>query len=306
MGNLCLTKTNKQILRELNEINENNINTEKINKLIEKNGIYDNIKQINNNNNKTKNTINCENTHDNGVITSVHINIKHLKNNLNNLNIINFSESKKEFIDEVIIYYNKQIDNCNCDCDYLLLKNKKELTISSLTEDKEFIIKKLNYVIDNFEKDFDNIDINYNISLQDIFTIVWNNIRNENNEDKKNMLIINLKNEILDMFLTEPNKSLSNAYLICSTGKIGRLINVYVGLDDKIKIMSTNIIREEMLNKCIILREEFINIYNKYNNNYNDNELREFIRKKLYKEYVDNGIIDKKQFYEETTWIDNI
>lgn len=121
-----------------------------------------------------------------------------------------------------------------------------------------------------------------NMTETDILRLVWSAIGN--NENLKNIFYENVSN-------------LSN---ICLTGRIARMLTVFDGIIN-IKLDNKYIIRNEMMIKCSLVRE------NHYKNNYNDKYLKEHIENVLYNDYVKKNILTSNEFYEEINiWIDYI
>jgi hypothetical protein len=78
---------------------------------------------------------------------------------------------------------------------------------------------------------------------------------------------------------------MENGFIVCSTGKIGRIISMIDGIDNTFNLIKpSHIVREEILNLSNKIREEIlINATTEEKNNY-DNSLDEILYNKMVNE----------------------
>lgn len=137
----------------------------------------------------------------------------------------------------------------------------------------------------------------HNIHTSDALKKVWNIVKNDT--DKSMNLLIELESAI------------ENGSIVCATGVFSRIINSLNDGEENV-IIDTNILKEEMMNKIGVIRQQF---YDKlsdedkrvFDNDYGDNndnnnnkqkelidKLKSEIHEKFNADYVDSGLCDKK------------
>jgi len=118
----------------------------------------------------------------------------------------------------------------------------------------------------------------------EVLHIIWNAIYDNN--DLKHILYTNM------LGMRERGN------LVCLTGRVTRMIDIFSGIIDEYTFKDKNI-REEMMNKCAKIRTDL---------NIDDEEkLKEEIKKVLYKDYVESKIMTIDAFNTEVNeWIDYI
>ena len=129
----------------------------------------------------------------------------------------------------------------------------------------------------------------YNMYELQVLRLVWNTIYN--NENLKDMLL----NALLDM-------QSSKDVFYCLTGRVTRMIDIFNGVIDDFKFEKYDV-RQEMMNKCVKIRNELEgnNIEDK------DNVYKNEIKKQLHIDYVDSNILTLDEFNKEINeWIDYI
>ena len=98
-------------------------------------------------------------------------------------------------------------------------------------------------------------------------------------------------------------------HIVCSNGKVTRLLSSLEGIDTEVKIMPSYAIREEMMNKSALLRTKFEEL-NKDSNKESlsedeyDKKFKEYLRTELKNDYVNTGILNEDKFKQETDWIE--
>jgi len=121
-----------------------------------------------------------------------------------------------------------------------------------------------------------------------VLQLVWNAIGNNN--DLKDILYFNLSD------IT------TYRGLVCLTGRVTRMIDVFNGIDDAIKPNALDF-RKEMMNKCVKIRNELEANDILDENNFYKNE----IKKQLYNDYVISKILTNEDFEREINeWIEYI
>ena len=127
----------------------------------------------------------------------------------------------------------------------------------------------------------DKIHGTYGVSEIQTLNTIWSKIKD--NPDS------------IDIFIDELADTVEHDTIVCSTGRIGKLINTLNGVDDAVDIKPSYILsqsRQEIIDKASILSKQ------------NDNPV--FIKTELEKEYIDSGIMTKDLFDKLTEdWINN-
>ena len=165
------------------------------------------------------------------------------------------------------------------------------------SDKKRDAIKSFEYIYD-----LNTRNLSLNVRETEAIDLVWERIKD--NQDLK------------DTFFYELSSMVENGTVVCSTGRVTRILDTLNGLDDTpVKIIPEAVIKQDMLFKASKLRDE---VYSKYdkdqldagthpNQNMIDNELKDMIRETLYKEYVEQNLMDLEKFNKELdSWIDSI
>ena len=92
----------------------------------------------------------------------------------------------------------------------------------------------------------------YNVTEKDALSIVWNKINNESDEIKKKNMI--------DILAKQLDSGVENGHVVCSSGKIARIISTFDGVDDS---MTTS-------RPIWAIREELATLAGKINNTSNN------------------------------------
>lgn len=148
------------------------------------------------------------------------------------------------------------------------------------------------------------------MSEMEILRLIWNRINGEQNEDSLNDLKTNLFNSLADM--------VQSNIVVCPTGRAARLCDTLSIIDPEVVIKSKYMIREEMMNKCGVIRRNLLESENEHNRKRLESgkhteqaewetRLKKSIRDIFYLEYVKTNILSKKEFDEElNSWIDYV
>ena len=141
--------------------------------------------------------------------------------------------------------------------------------------------------------------------------LVWNRIHQPNtfSDAQCNILYENLMNELANM--------VEHGHVVCSTGKRSRMVDTLIGMDESVSLKPTFAVREEMLNRASVLRDE---VWNKYTPEQQaviiqptpseiqtqyEMDARQHITKTLYDEYVDSELLTSGKFHRELdAWLD--
>ena len=264
------------------------------------------IQELHNTNNNTNNQTNQE---DEYIINNIDINVN---NDIIDNTIYNF------YIDDVPIHRPILNDNQNIHDTYV--NNTIQNSINNIKTNQS-ISNKINLNIDeinNIIKDeinkqnFDNIKKNNilnvlesinsnstksyknNMTLSELLILIFNRIYNEYNEDIQKTFLSNL--------IIELNDCIENNNIVCHTGIFNRIINSINLLDINVNIKTYDFLNEEIMNKCIAIRNTIdINIPNY------EKELKNKIRLEMNKDYVDTNILTQSQLDDILNiWIEHI
>lgn len=201
------------------------------------------------------------------------------------------------------------------------LKNKKEILnfVNSLpsSDKKNDALKALETIYR-----INAINNTLNVRDAEALDLVWPKIAD--NQDAKDILVYELSSMI------------ENGIPVCSTGRITRIVDTLNTLDNSVKIVSESVIREEMLNKAAVIRDNFyksfdngigggivdtenvdnvemgqnekmLNAGNHPNQDQIDSDLKISIKNSLQKDYVDTKLLSLEKFNKIVgEWIDHI
>ena len=100
---------------------------------------------------------------------------------------------------------------------------------------------------------------NYNMSEVDAIHLVWNRIHNTCNDDRRQDLINNLINELVEC--NEKNQFTGEKKQVCSTGRFTRIIDSLNQCDSEniVNIKPKFALNKEMMNKAALTRQKLIN-----------------------------------------------
>lgn len=165
-----------------------------------------------------------------------------------------------------------------------------EITKLNLSKNKLDNIKK---VINNIRQDT-NKSVYNNMKSSELIELVGNRIFNSEDENYKNTCINNLALEL--------NDCIENDHVVCHTGIFNRVLNSLNYIDKDVNVKSTNVLNDEMMNKCSLIRNNLDENEDDF-----DNKLKQKIRSELKKEYVDTNIITQEELNNIiNVWIDYI
>lgn len=183
------------------------------------------------------------------------------------------------------------------------INNDNNITIDNINNIIKDELNKQNFddnKINNILKVLDRINmsntksIKNNMTSKDALELVFNRIYNKNNEDIKNTFISNL--------FIELNDCIENGNIVCQTGIFNRIMNSINLLDNEVNIKSYDFLNEEIMNKCIAIR----NTIDDNIPNYSD-ELKNKIKLEMNKDYVNTKILTQGQLDDILNiWIDHI
>ena len=182
--------------------------------------------------------------------------------------------------DTVITYnFNEIIDMFNT-----------EVTKLNLSDNKLSNIKK---VINHIRQDT-TLSIYNHMKSSELIVLVGNRIFNSNDENYKETCINNLALEL--------NDCIENNNVVCHTGVFNRVLNSLNHIDTFVNVKSTNVLNDEMMNKCSLIRSTLDENIDDF-----DNKLKKKIREELKKDYVDTNIITQEELNNIiNVWIDYI
>jgi hypothetical protein len=190
------------------------------------------------------------------------------------------------------------------------ISNKINLNINEINNIIKDEINKQNF--DNIKKNnilnvLESININStksyknNMTLSELLILIFNRIYNEYNEDIQKTFLSNL--------ILELNDCVENNNIVCHTGIFNRIINSINLLDINVNIKTYDFLNEEIMNKCIAIRNTLdINIYdNESDENEYNNSLKNKIRLEMNKDYVETKILTQSQLDDILNiWIDHL
>ncbi len=221
-----------------------------------------------------------QNTHDTNILNNLFNIIIKLQKQTHITKTINVS------INEIIEYFNSKKKNIklnffNYIYHYLFTSNYNKIIIHNTKIDNT--IKVINHIKNN-----NGYIDRFKMTELQVLQLVWNAIGNNN--DLKDILYFNLSD------IT------TYRGLVCLTGRVTRMIDVFNGIDDAIKPNALDF-RKEMMNKCVKIRNELEANDILDENNFYKNE----IKKQLYNDYVTSKILTNEDFEREINeWIEYI
>lgn len=170
-------------------------------------------------------------------------------NNITNENIIIHNDSQNvhnhsvQNISKTIIESLVQNTNSFDDNSILFLRDLKKYEHSGIE------VSKLMMVLNSMT---DNIHSKYNKSEKDIFNLTFERIFNKDNQDEKDNLFV--------MFAQNISSAVEYGVVVCSTGKITRMLSTFDVLDETLPDLKPDwIIREEIGNLASKIRTEILN-----------------------------------------------
>ena len=165
-----------------------------------------------------------------------------------------------------------------------------EITKMNLSKNKLDNIKR---VINNIRQDTTNSIYN-KMKSSELIELVGNRIFNSEDEIYKDTCINNLALEL--------NDCIENDHVVCHTGIFNRVLNSLNYIDKNVNVKSTNVLNDEMMNKCSLIRSQLNDNIDDF-----DNRLKQKIRSELKKDYVDTNIITQEELNNIiNVWIDYI
>ena len=158
---------------------------------------------------------------------------------------------------------------------------------------KNNILNVLESINSNSTKSYKN-----NMTLSELLILIFNRIYNEYNEDIQKTFLSNL--------IIELNDCIENNNIVCHTGIFNRIINSINLLDINVNIKTYDFLNEEIMNKCIAIRNTLETSISDNENEYN-NSLKNKIRLEMNKDYVDTKILTQSQLDDILNiWIDHL
>lgn len=177
--------------------------------------------------------------------------------------------------------------------DFKILIQSKELAESNVTN--------IEMVLDSFT---DNIHSKYNMSEKDVFSMCYERINNKDN--------IEHRNNLFDIFIQNIESGVEHGIVVCSTGKITRMLSSFDIVDEELPDLKPDwIIKQELLTKASNVREIVFNecskeekvIYDNYDDNYpNDkkvvhdrikSQIETTFKKQCIDDYVNTNILSE-------------
>lgn len=165
-----------------------------------------------------------------------------------------------------------------------------EVTKLNLSDNKLDNIKK---VIKHVRQDT-TLSIYNHMKTSELIELVGNRIFNSEDKNYKDTCVNNLALEL--------NDCIENNHVVCHTGIFNRVLNSLNYIDTFVNVKSTNVLNDEMMNKCSLIRNTLDENIDDF-----DNKLKEKIREELKKDYVDTNIITQEELNNIiNVWIDYI
>ena len=175
--------------------------------------------------------------------------------------------------------FNEIIDMFNIEIQKLNLSNNK--------------LNNIKRVINNIRQDTTNSVYN-KMKTSELVELVGNRIFNSEDKNYKDICINNLALEL--------NDCIENDHVVCHTGIFNRVLNSLNYVDNFVNVKSTNVLNDEMMNKCSLIRSTLDENMDDF-----DNKLKEKIREELKKDYVDTNIITQDELNNIiNVWMDYI
>ena len=158
---------------------------------------------------------------------------------------------------------------------------------------KNNIIKVLESINTNSTKSYKN-----DMTLSELLILIFNRIYNKYDEDIQKTFLSNL--------IIELNDCVENDNIVCHTGIFNRLINSINLLDIEVNIKTYDFLNEEIMNKCIAIRNE-LDTNTPNNDDENNESLKNKIRLEMNRDYVNTKILTQNQLDDILNiWIDHI
>ena len=158
---------------------------------------------------------------------------------------------------------------------------------------KNNIIKVLESINTNSTKSYKN-----DMTLSELLILIFNRIYNKYDEDIQKTFLSNL--------IIELNDCVENDNIVCHTGIFNRLINSINLLDIEVNIKTYDFLNEEIMNKCIAIRNE-LETDTPNNDDENNESLKNKIRLEMNKDYINTKILTQNQLDDILNiWIDHI
>lgn len=125
----------------------------------------------------------------------------------------------------------------------------------------------------------------------DVLRKIWGRIQSEQDETKRNNMIIMLKQRV-----HECGKDAS-----CASGRVARVVDSLSTFDDVVKLRPLWALRQEMLAKASVLRDRLVK------GSSSDSSLSEVLREEFTKDYVDTGLMTSNVLEAElVSWGDDL
>lgn len=237
----------------------------------------------------------------------------HIIDNINNANILNNIDNYNLYDHQ--LYNHNNIDNQNVHDSYVnntvsnSIKNLKSNNIDNIklnyNDIESIITNNLNNKNDprknNILRVINKINISTfvsskdKLSLKEVLVLVFNNIYNKDSQ-------IDIKDTFLNNLFNELNDCIEHERVVCDTGIYNRIVNSINLLDPDVNIKSYDSLNDEIMNKCIAIR-----------NNLSEDELdnddlfKNKIRSEMKLDYVDSNILSQEQLNDILNiWIDHI
>ena len=158
---------------------------------------------------------------------------------------------------------------------------------------KNNIIKVLESINTNSTKSYKN-----DMTLSELLILIFNRIYNKYDEDIQKTFLSNL--------IIELNDCVENDNIVCHTGIFNRLINSINLLDIEVNIKTYDFLNEEIMNKCIAIRNELDTNIPDYDDE-NNESFKNKIRLEMNRDYVNTKILTQNQLDDILNiWIDHI
>jgi hypothetical protein len=133
------------------------------------------------------------------------------------------------------------------------------------------------------------------LSLKEVLTLVFNNIYNKDQDD-------DIKDTFLNNLFNELNDCIEYDRVVCDTGIYNRIVNSINLLDPDVNIKSYDSLNDEIMNKCIAIRN---NLSDEESDN--DDLFKNKIRSEMKIDYVDSNLLSQDQLNDILNiWIDHI
>jgi len=294
-----------------NRYNTTIINPVPINNLTNRNEINRNQIHVNDNNIDDNNT-NDNNTNDNNNLDVIAADILYnpINIDLQNIHDTYINNTISNSINNILNQTNNSLHNgedlhiINTPLQphevYKIIYEKLDTakdTNNITTNKRDTIIRVIERIRNSDFKSIKN-----NMTLEELLLLVFNRINNKSIETNNPKIM----DAFISNLLIELNDCIENHSIVCGTGIFNRIMNSINLLDEDVNIKSYDSLNSEIMNKCIVIRNNLELVLDSNSQNFND-KLKENIKEELNKDYIESKILTQNQLDDILkVWIDYI